>query len=107
LDDDDDLRASLAEVLREEGYDVSEAATTEAALARVHGGPRIDVVVSDRWGPAGVDLVAELQAAESLSIVVFTGADVVPGDPMRLKATAVVRKPSTPELLAAIRKATT
>lgn len=72
-DDDETLRAELADLLRSGGHEVTLAADGQEALDRA---PGHDVVLLD-WtmpGPTGADLVHRLRAtAPRASVVVMTG----------------------------------
>ncbi len=69
VDDDDSIREVLAEVLREEGYDVSCAGNGEQALTelREHGNP--DLMLLDLMMPvmSGWELLELLQSRADLS----------------------------------------
>ncbi len=83
MDDDDSIREVLAEVLREEGYDVSCAGNGEQALTelREHGNP--DLMLLDLMMPvmSGWELLELLQSSADLSQipVVVVSAMNAPG----------------------------
>jgi two-component system response regulator CpxR len=83
VDDDDSIREVLAEVLREEGYDVACASNGEQALSEVreHGHP--DLMLLDLMMPvmSGWELLEQLQASAELSRipVVVVSAMNAPG----------------------------
>jgi two-component system response regulator CpxR len=83
VDDDDSIREVLAEVLRDEGYDVSCAGNGEQALTelREHGPP--DLMLLDLMMPvmSGWELLELLQSSDDLSRipVVVVSAMNAPG----------------------------
>src|SRR5271169_5739191 len=62
VDDEADIRSSLEEILREEGYGVATAATAAEALVLVEDAP-YDVVLLDIWLPDrdGLDMLADVR----------------------------------------------
>jgi two-component system nitrogen regulation response regulator NtrX len=62
VDDEAEIRASLEEILREEGYGVAGAADAGEAIALLRDAP-FDVVLLDIWLPGrdGLELLAELR----------------------------------------------
>ena len=64
-EDEDGVRDSLTQVLREEGYDVVAAASGDAAIAALGGG-EFDVVISDLRMP-GADGMAVLRRAREIA----------------------------------------
>ena len=81
VDDEPLVRATVAEGLRGAGYQVMEAATPAAALARVKDGPLPDIVVTDQMMPGmtGASLAAALRAMQpAMPVLVITGY-VAPG----------------------------
>jgi CheY-like chemotaxis protein len=84
VDDDEDTREVLVEVLRENGLDASPCGTGEEALALLQG-HRFDALITDQVMPGitGLDLVHRARSIDaSLRCVVLsgyprpTGADV-------------------------------
>ena len=63
VDDEAEIRASLEEILSEEGYGVATAATAAEAMVLVEDAP-YDVVLLDIWLPDrdGLDVLAEIHA---------------------------------------------
>ncbi|MEU7906904.1 response regulator [Actinoplanes sp. NPDC049118] len=110
-EDDDDIRAITARILRRAGYTVIEAADGAAGLQAVLD-HQPAAVVSDIDMPimSGVDLCRALRAdpaTKSLPVIFISGA-LVPGDsrPVDAQATAVLRKPFLgQELLACLERA--
>jgi len=77
VDDEPEIRQSLEEILREEGYGVATAATGAEARTRIADAP-YDVVLLDIWLPDadGLDLLAEIheQSAENRpEVVIISG----------------------------------
>jgi CheY-like chemotaxis protein len=108
VDDDDDLRSLVAEVLEDEGYDVATAPNGAEALAALRSGaPRPGVVLLDLVMP-GVDGHEVLDAIDAdaslrgLTVLLLTGDA---GDAAR-RVTGVVTKPIDVDgLLAAVARA--
>ncbi len=65
VDDEAEIRASIEEILREEGYAVATAATAAEALVLVQDAP-YEVVLLDIWLPDrdGLDVLAEIHAID-------------------------------------------
>lgn len=63
VDDEADIRSSLEDILREEGYGVASAATAAEAMVLLQDAP-YDVVLLDIWLPDrdGLDVLAEMHA---------------------------------------------
>ncbi len=63
VDDETEIRSSLEDILREEGYGVATAATAAEALVLVQDAP-YDVVLLDIWLPDrdGLDVLKEVHA---------------------------------------------
>ncbi len=61
VDDEAEIRTSLEEILREEGYGVASAATGAEALVLLEDAP-YDVVLLDIWLPDrdGLDVLADM-----------------------------------------------
>jgi len=91
VDDEDIVRFATADMLRDIGYQVVEAASGSQALAAIRGGVDVDLLVTDYLMPGitGAALISELRATghhlPALLITGYaaTGADV-PGDVPRL-----------------------
>ena len=91
VDDEEIVRAATADVLRDIGYQVIEAASGSQALAAIRGGVDVELLVTDYLMPGmtGAALIAELRdsghALPTLLITGYaaTGADV-PADVPRL-----------------------
>jgi DNA-binding response OmpR family regulator len=106
VEDDAPLRAVVAEVLRDDGYTVEEAADGRAALAAMRSAP--DAVVLDLHlpyldGPAFVQRLRHHRLWSRVPLLVLSGAGRAEDAAERLGAAALVRKPFTlDELLGAV-----
>ena len=71
VDDDDDFRATLREVLEDEGCTVREAAEGRTALALLRGNPLPHLILLDLMMPVmnGWDFHAELQKDPALAVI--------------------------------------
>lgn len=97
VDDDDELRSTLAAFFRRNGYGVEESRDGEAAL-NVLGERTFDAAVFDMRMPglSGVELLARLRAAgNDLPVVILTGEATVETavEAMKLGAMDYVTKP--------------
>jgi two-component system, NtrC family, nitrogen regulation response regulator NtrX len=77
VDDEADIRTSLEEILREEGYGVATAANAEEAMELVRDAP-FDVVLLDIWLPGrdGLEVLAEMRELKSEArpeVVIISG----------------------------------
>jgi FixJ family two-component response regulator/chemotaxis methyl-accepting protein methylase/signal transduction histidine kinase len=107
VDDDDALRASLGEMLREAGHEVFDYATAEAFLAGyVSGSSGCLLIDAYLPGISGIDLLEQIKArTEPLASIMITGRSDVAIAVMAMQAGALdfVEKPiSGPDLLARI-----
>jgi CheY-like chemotaxis protein len=102
---DDGDPTLLADLLELEGYTVIFVTSEETAHAKLRAGPlpKVVVVDLDHEPPRLLEIVIRLRAA-SVAVVVFTSWTVSLAD-LRRAAHAVVLKPRTEELLAAISSA--
>jgi DNA-binding response OmpR family regulator len=105
VEDDDDIRETLAEVLRDEGHEVLVAADGEGALPILEAdGGRIDLIVLDLMMPRmnGFEL-REVQLAHpawaDIPVIVLTAGDTTSDQLRRLTVAATVRKPVKIETL--------
>lgn len=83
VDDDEAVRSSTAEMLRQGGHQVREAGGVEEALAFLARKPEVDVVVTDYLMPgrSGADLIRALrQDADPLPVLLITGYINTSGD---------------------------
>jgi CheY-like chemotaxis protein len=104
VDDEPAIRTQLGELLREEGYDVLEAADGYQAMDCLREPPHPSMVLLDLIlpGPSGWEVLAwmrELPALASLPVWILSGM----GDEIRVDGTNVLTKPpDLDELLAAV-----
>lgn len=110
VDDDDVFRARLARAFTARGYEVTAAATADAALAAArHEPPELAVVDLNLGGVSGLTVVRDLVALDAgTQVLVLTGYGSIATavEAMRLGAVGYVPKPAdVDELLAAFAKA--
>ncbi len=103
VDDDDAMREMLVELLRDEGYAASEAASVDAAL-QLASEQEFDVVLSDIKMPerSGLELLGEMrQLRPATPIVLMTAFGSIDAavDAMRAGATDYLTKPIKPTLV--------
>jgi CheY-like chemotaxis protein len=101
VDDDDDTRAAIAEVLEDQGYLVTLATNGHEAELKLHDIERPDCIVVDLWMPVmnGWTFITRLQrfGPRPIPILVLTAAEPHWGYPV--PRTNVLRKPFRPESL--------
>ena len=63
VDDESEIRESLSEILREEGYTVTSSATASEAMVLLHDAP-YDVLLLDIWLPDrdGLEVLSEIRS---------------------------------------------
>ena len=103
VEDEDYVRESLREILRERGYEVLEAGDVPQAMAQLARGP-VDVVLTDFRLPGsdGLALVKQVQALSAqIPVVVLTGQGTIASAVECLKSGAsdYLLKPADPEAL--------
>jgi DNA-binding NtrC family response regulator len=103
VEDEDYVRESLREILRERGYEVLEAGDVPQAMAQLARGP-VDVVLTDFRLPGsdGLALVKQVQALSAqIPVVVLTGQGTIGSAVECLKSGAsdYLLKPADPEAL--------
>ena len=91
-EDDPDIRTSIGEILREEGYDVGEYATLEDMLLVLHQGVRpclvlVDLVMPGMSGQEFLETVRADASFRDIPVVMMTGAKITMAD------IEVLRKP--------------
>jgi CheY-like chemotaxis protein len=95
VEDDDDTRASLRELLEDRGYRVATASNGRDAQRYLQRSPAPDCMLIDLWMPEmdGWTLAAEIAAGNlpSVPLIVVTAAEPYWGYPA--PANRVVRKP--------------
>lgn len=109
VDDDVDLRSALADVLRDDGFEVAVVGDGRAAMATLHRGFAADLILLDLFMPGmnGWEFRA-LQRAErdpaiaAIPVVVVSGHGSIDG--AGLDAVAFLRKPLGLEALGALRR---
>jgi CheY-like chemotaxis protein len=107
VDDEELVRTSTAEMLRELGYDVTEADTADEALSLIAGGLRPDLVVTDHLMPGmdGSELARKIQlehpGVETLIISGYAESEGIAPDLPRL--TKPFRRDELQVALAALR----
>jgi CheY-like chemotaxis protein len=98
VDDDDDIRETFADVLRDEGFEVVEAQHGEAALRLLQSGARPSLILIDQTMPVlngrGFRL-AQLadQAIADIPIVLMTAASAVDELVSEMQPAGVIKKP--------------
>jgi DNA-binding response OmpR family regulator len=110
VDDDFSIRRTIAEVLIEEGYDVSCAADGREALALLGDRrSRPGLIILDLWMPSmdGIDfrcIQKTLASVSDIPVLVITASRFLPRELRDLGLEHVLRKPlQLEELLASIR----
>jgi DNA-binding NtrC family response regulator len=104
VEDKDSLRAMLEEMLKAEGLQVASIASGSAAVERLRGGERVDLVLTD-WRLPGADGLAVLDAAialdPTLPVLVMTafGSIETAVEAMKHGAEDFITKPVDPDLL--------
>jgi len=108
VDDDDDIRTTLSELLEHMKYDVAVAADGLDAMRQLRKGARPAVILLDLMMPVmdGYEFLVELRRQTALAripIVVITAAGNAAAEASKLGATGHIQKPfKLDELLATI-----
>jgi len=79
VEDDDEVASTVAEMLRQLGYEVTRTASAEEALGRLNDGVNIDIVFSDVMMPGGMNglgLARVLRARHQDLPILLTSAHV-------------------------------
>ena len=111
VEDDDDIRETYGEVLRDEGFQVVESHNGQHALEMLQGGFRPDLILLDQTMPVmNGRAFREAQMRDptiaSIPVLLMTAANAVDDLVADLQPQAVVRKPiGFDPLLAAVRSA--
>lgn len=112
VEDDDDIRIALRELLELEGFRTDEASDGIKALARLERDASVDLILLDLMMP-GMD-GWEFRARQlgdpriaRIPVVVVSGAGAMAEDLSELRVAAFLRKPVDPEELAAVVRAQT
>jgi len=98
VEDDNDIREALSQVLQDEGYQVGEAANGQEALDRLHNGCHPDLIVLDLMMPVmdGWQFRREQQRDPELAgipVVVVSADGSVRQKAASIGATSYVKKP--------------
>jgi CheY-like chemotaxis protein len=105
IEDDREIRETLAEVLHDEGYEVDSVADAREAWAGLQGGrDKPSLIILDLWLPGmhGLEFRAiQLAHPETadIPVVVVTAGGVAPRETAALGLSYVLRKPLDLELL--------
>ena len=96
VDDEDEVRRVLVELVRSRGYEVVEASNGDDAWSQLLNRP-VDVVVSDLQMPQcdGRELCRRIRAKPSLRdirVVIISGCDILPHE-QELRCDRVLSKP--------------
>jgi signal transduction histidine kinase len=105
VDDESEVRALIAEVLRGSGYHVVVAADGDAAIALLERATRpVDLLVTDVVMPvmSGTDLAARVTSSSPSTRVLFVSGFVPPGSPSLRGAPLVAKPLHRAELLDAV-----
>jgi CheY-like chemotaxis protein len=108
VDDDADIRETVADVLQDEGYSVEVAANGREVLEQLHGSTRLpDLILLDLMMPEldGWGVLAELEKTPrfaSVPVVVFSAYASDDAAVAALKVRGFVRKPLRLEDLLAV-----
>ena len=110
VDDDDDIRSTLGELLEHMEFDVAAASDGLDALKMLRKGARPDVIFLDLMMPVmdGYEFLVELRSRAALAaipIVIITAAGNARGEAAKLGAAGHLQKPfKLDELLATIER---
>jgi signal transduction histidine kinase/CheY-like chemotaxis protein len=104
IDDDGAVRGAVAELLAEDGHQVTEAAGGPEGLARLASGHRVDLVLTDlgMLGMNGWDVARAVRSAYPATVVgLITGWNegLEPKSSAPVQVDLIVRKPVTQEML--------
>jgi two-component system, NtrC family, nitrogen regulation response regulator NtrX len=97
VEDDPDILSSLAEVIREEGFDVETAANGYQALARLESNPPglifLDLMMPLMDGWKFMELARQRFPSLAVPIVLLSAVHSLPAEAARLGVTAYLTKP--------------
>ena len=106
VEDDSEVRETLAQVLVDEGYDIECATDGAEALAKLRGSrSKPSLIVLDLWMPRmdgfafRAEQLASAETADIPVVVVTAAAGLAPNEMARLGLTYVLRKPVDLEIL--------
>jgi CheY-like chemotaxis protein len=100
VDDDDDLREALCDILTFGGYEVVGVGNGDEALAWLQG-HRPDLILLDLMMPgmSGVEFMERLDGARDIPVLVFSGDTHVAEQAAAIGADGALRKPASMEKL--------
>lgn len=110
VEDDNDLRSCLAEVLEFEGYEVVTASSGQEAMGIFDQGQKVDLVISDHYmrNGSGIELLKYLRAKSPLwpAFFLITGQSEMTGaNAKSIGAQEFILKPfDIPELFATVKR---
>ena len=98
IDDENDIREDVVEILREEGYEAVSAANGADALAALRAGPKPALILLDLMMPVmnGLEFRADQlrePAFADIPVVLMSGTNNVPEKAQDMKVTAYLVKP--------------
>ncbi len=98
VEDDEDIRETVTDLLRDQGYDVEAAEDGRVALSRLQGGLRPDLILLDRTMPVmdGAAFRKEQLADPRLStipVVLMTAANAIESLVAEMRPDHVLKKP--------------
>jgi CheY-like chemotaxis protein len=108
VDDDDDIRESIVEILQDRGFATAEARNGEDALLQLRGGLRPDAILLDLMMPvmdgrAFRDAQRADPALAAIPVVVLSAQNDVATTAADMKPSAFLKKPSSlKEILATV-----
>lgn len=111
VEDEDLIRLILSEAMTDSGFEVVEAATGEAAMARLRRGESFDLLLTDIQLPGhldGLDIARAARSCMPLMPIIFTTGQPDRMDPwMAGSIDTFIPKPYRPsEICAAVRRLT-
>ena len=107
VDDDDDLRESMSDLLTEHGYDVAEAGDGATAIALLQRGPPLpqlillDLVLPDCDGFEFRERQLADRTLADIPVIVLSGAGDIAAISRVLRVTGYLQKPFEPRVLLA------
>ncbi len=109
VDDDEDMRETIAMLLQSEGFDVSEAANGQLALDALLSGPAFSVIILDVMMPVmdGITFLAHKAkgAHAAIPVVVFSASPSIGLEGFAGVCSVIPKLVGIDGLLAAIRRA--
>jgi DNA-binding NarL/FixJ family response regulator len=101
IDDDDDVRNSIADLLKLEGYEARPIASAEAGWAALEQGIQPAAIILDLWlrGMSSGEFVRQLRASGHAAVPILVLSGAPSSDGLELDVDAVSRKPIEPTTL--------